>query len=134
MVAVQDRASALELVEFASETLPTHRDGSMWKQSDYGLTLYWAARVKNQFIENPEVETFNRVPGMAQATRWVSQLDDFLSTPADACKLFWMCPPFHRLSHCVQKIRQEKLQSIVVGPSLSRREWWKPLREITLQG
>ena len=52
VAAVQERACALELVEFAPETLPrdvlpARRDGSMWKQSDYGLTLYWAARVKN---------------------------------------------------------------------------------------
>ena len=48
---IQDRACALELIEFAPETLardvlPTWRDGSMWTQSDYGLTPYWAARVE----------------------------------------------------------------------------------------
>ena len=48
---VQDWACALELVEFAPETLardvlPTRRDGSMWTQSDYGLTPNWASRVK----------------------------------------------------------------------------------------
>ena len=42
---VQDRACALELVEFAPKTLardvlPTRRDGSKWKQSDYGLSPY----------------------------------------------------------------------------------------------
>ena len=42
---VQDRACALELVEFAPEklardVLPTRRDGTAWKQSDYGLTPY----------------------------------------------------------------------------------------------
>ena len=51
---VQDRACALELVEFAPEklardVLPTRRDGTTWKQSDYGLTPYWAGRVKKQF-------------------------------------------------------------------------------------
>ena len=40
---VQDRACALELVEFAPEqlarhVLPTRRDGTVWKQSHYGLT------------------------------------------------------------------------------------------------
>ena len=64
---VQDRACALELVEFAPETLardvlPARRDGSVWKQSDYGLTPYWAARVKKQFGKNPDVDVFNRVP------------------------------------------------------------------------
>ena len=48
---VPDWACALELVEFAPETLarddlPARRDGSVWKQSDYGLTPYRAARVK----------------------------------------------------------------------------------------
>ena len=51
VVPVQDRACALELVEFAPRTrardvLPTGRDGSMWKQSHYGLRPYWAERVK----------------------------------------------------------------------------------------
>ena len=136
---VQDRACALELVEFAPEALardvlPTRRDGSMWTQSDYGLTPYWAARVKKQFGKNPDVDAFNRVPGMAQATRWVSPLEDFFSTPADPSKLYWMCPPYHRFSDCVRKIRQEKLRAIVVGPKWTHREWWKPLMEITLQG
>ena len=136
---VQDRACALELVELAPEALardvlPTRRDGSMWTQSDYGLTPYWAARVKKQFGKNPDVDAFNRVPGMAQATRWVSPLEDFFSTPADPSKLYWMCPPYHRFSDCVPKIRQEKLRAIVVGPKWTHREWWKPLGEITLQG
>ena len=100
---VQDRACALELVEFAPEALardvlPTRHDGSMWTPSDYGLTPYWAARVKKQFGKNPDVDAFNRVPGMAQATRWVSPLEDFFSTPADPSKLYWMCPPYHRFS------------------------------------
>ena len=136
---VQDRACALELVEFAPEALardvlPTRRDGSMWTQSDYGLTPYWAARVKKQFGKNPDVDAFNRVPGMAQATRWVSPLEDFFSTPEDPSKLYWMCPPYHRFSDSVWKIRQEKLRAIVVRPKWTHREWWKPLIEITLQG
>ena len=136
---VPDWACALELVEFAPETLardvlPAQRDGSMWKQSDYGLTPHWAARVKKQFGKNPDVDAFNRVLGMAQATRWVSPLDDFFSTPADPSKLYWMCPPYHQFSDCVWKIWQEKLRAIVVGPEWTHREWWKPLMEITLQG
>ena len=136
---VQDRACALELVEFAPEklardVLPTRRDGTAWKQSDYGLTPYWAGRVKKQFGKNPDVDAFNRVPGIAQATRWVSPQDDFFSTPADPSKLYWMCPPYHRFSDCVRKIRQEKLRAIVVGPKWTHREWWKPLMDVTLQG
>ena len=136
---VQDRACALELVKFAPEklardVLPTRRDGTAWKQSDYGLTPYWAGRVKKQFGKNPDVDAFNRVPGIAQATRWVSPQDDFFSTPADPSKLYWMCPPYHRFSDCVRKIRQEKLRAIVVGPKWTHREWWKPLMEVTLQG
>ena len=136
---VQDRACALELVEFAPETLardvlPTQRDGSMWKQSDYSLTPYWAACVKKQVRKSPDVDAFNTVPGMAQATHWVSPLDDFFSSPRDPWKLYWMCPPHHRLSDCVRKVRQEKLRAIVVGPKWTNREWWKPLMEITLQG
>ena len=136
---VEDRVCALELVEFAPETLacdvlPTPRDGSMWTQSDYGLTPYWAARVKNQFCKNPDVDALNRVPGIAQATRWVSPLEDLFSTPADPCKLYWMCPPYHRFSDCVRKIWQEKLRGNVVGPKWTHRELWKPLMEITLQG
>ena len=136
---VQARACALELVEFAPGTLardvpPTRRDGSMWTQSDYGLTPYWAARVKKQFGKNPNVDAFNRVPGMAQATRWVSLLEDFFSTPADHSKLYWMCPPYHRFSDCVRKIRQEKLGAIGARPKWTHREWWKSLMEITLQG
>ena len=136
---VQDRACAFELIEFAPETLardvlPTRRDGSMWIQSDYGLTPYWAACVKKQFGKNPDVDAFNRVPGMAQPTCWVSPLEDFFSTPADPSKLYWMCPPYHRFSDCVRKIRQEKLRAMVVGPKWTHREWLKPLLEITLQG
>ena len=139
MAPVQDRACALELVEFAPEALardvlPTRRDGFVWTQSDYGLTPYWAARVKKQLGENPHVDAFNRVPGMAQAPRWVSPLEDFFSTPADHSKLLWMCPPYHRFSECVRKIRKEKLRAIVVGPKWTHREWWKPLMEIPLQG
>ena len=139
VAAVQDRACALELVEFAPETLardvlPTRRDGSAWSQSDEGLTPYWVARVKNQFGKNPDVDAFNRVPGMAQATRWVSPLEEFFSTPADPSKLYWMCPPYHRFSDCVRKIREEKLRAIIVGPKWTHRVWWKPLMEITLQG
>ena len=47
----------------------------MWKQSDYGLTPYWAAFVENQCGKDPDVDTCNRVPGMVQATRWVSRLN-----------------------------------------------------------
>ena len=40
---VRDQSCSLKLVGFAPEALPrdvppTRRDGSMWKQSDYGLT------------------------------------------------------------------------------------------------
>ena len=68
MAPVQEWACALELVEFAPETLardvlPAQRDGSVWKQSDYGFTPYWAARVKKQFGKNLDVDAFNRVPG-----------------------------------------------------------------------
>ena len=124
---VQDRACAFELVEFAPETLvcdalPARCDGSVWKQCDYGLTPYWAARVKKQFGKIPDVDAFNRVPGMAQATRWVSLLDDFFSTPADPFKSYWMWPSYHLLSECVRKIRQEKLRAIVVGPKWTHRE------------
>ena len=123
---VEDRACAFGLVEFAPETLardvpPTRCDGSIWKQSDYGLMPYYAARVKKEFRINPDVDPFNRVPGMAQATRWVSLLDDFFSTPADPSKWYWMCPPYHRFSNCVRKIRQEKLRAIVVGPKWTHR-------------
>ena len=92
MAPVQYWACALELVEFASEALardvlPTRHDGSVWTQSDYGLKPYWAAHVKKQFGKNPDVDAFDRVPGMTQATRWVSLLEDFFSTPADPSKL-----------------------------------------------
>ena len=125
---VQDRACALELIECAPEALahdvrPTWPDWSMWTQSDYGLTPYWAARVKKQFGKSPDVGAFNRVPGMAQATRWVSPLEDFFSTPAEPSKLYWMCQPYQRFSHCVRKIQQEKLRAIVVGPKWTHREW-----------
>ena len=125
---VQDRACAMEIVEFAPETLardvlPTRRAGSIWKQSDYGVTRYWAERVKEQFGKSPDVDAFNRVPGMAQATRWVSPHDDFFSTPADPSKLYWMCPPYHQFSDCVRKIWQQKLRAIVVGPKWRDREW-----------
>ena len=110
---IQDRACALEVVEFAPETLarnvlPARRDGSVWKQSDYGLTPYSAARVKKQFGKSPDVDAFNRVPGMAQATHWVSPLDVFFSTPADSSILYWMCPPYHRFSQCVRKKNYEQ--------------------------
>ena len=136
---VQDAACALKLVEFPPETLardvlPAWRDGSVWKQSDYGLTPYWAACVKKQFDKKPDVDVLNRLPGIGQATRWIAPLDDFFSTPADPSKLYWMCPPYHRFSERVQNIRQEKLRAIVVGPKWTYREWWKPLMEITLQG
>ena len=71
---LQDQACALELVQFAPETLardvlPARRDGFIWKQSNYGLSPYWAERVKKQFGKNSNVDAFNRIPGMAQATR-----------------------------------------------------------------
>ena len=136
---VQDQACALELVEFAPETLArdvlrTRRDGSMWTQSDYGLTPYWAARVKKQFGKSPDVDVFNRVPGMAQATHWVLPLEDFFSTAAEPSKLYCICPPYHRFSDCGRKIWQEKLRAIVLGPKWTHREWWKPFMEIILQG
>ena len=49
--------------------------------SDNGLRPYWASRVKKQFGKNHDVDAFNRVEGMAQATRWVSPLEDFFSDP-----------------------------------------------------
>ena len=72
---LQDPACAFELVEFAPETLardvlPTQRDGSIWKQSGNGLTPYWAGRVKKQLGKSPDVDAFNGVPGMVQATHW----------------------------------------------------------------
>ena len=112
---VRDRAGALQLVEYAPKTigrdvLPTRRDGTMWKQSDYGLTPYCTAHVKKQFGKDPDVDAFNRVPGMAQATRWVWALDDFFSTPADPSKLYWMCPPYHPFSDCVWKVRKRNYE------------------------
>ena len=71
---------------------------------------------------------------MAQGTRWGLLLDDFFSTFAESSKLYWMCPPDHRLSDCVSKIWQDKLQAIVVGPKWTHRGCWNPLMEITLQG
>ena len=135
---MQDWACALELVEFATETLtrdvkPTRCDGSMWKQSDDGLMPYWAARVEKQFGKDPNVDAFNMVPRMAQATCWVLPLDDFSSTPTDPSKQYWMCPPCLRFSDCVRKNRQDKLRAIVLGRKWTHREWWKPLMEITLQ-
>ena len=67
---VQDRACALELVAFAPETLArdglaTRHDGSVWTQYDYGVTPYWAARVKKQFGKSPDVDAFNRRRGIA---------------------------------------------------------------------
>ena len=62
------RSSLLNLTPtLACDVLPTRRDGSMWKQSDYGFGPYWAAQVKEQFGESPDVDAFNRVPGMAQS-------------------------------------------------------------------
>ena len=117
----QHQTCALELDEFARQklardVLPTRLDGSMSKQSDYDLTPYCAPRVKKQFGKSPDVDAFNRVPGMAQDTHWGSPLDDIFSTPADPSKLYWMCPPYHQFSDCVPNIRQEKLRAIVVGP------------------
>ena len=103
-------------------------------QSDYGLTPYWAARVKKQFGKSPDVHTSNRAPVTAQATRLVSPLEDLFSNPADPCKLYWMCPPYHRFSECVRIIRQEKLRTIVLGPKWRHGECWKPLVHITVQG
>ena len=71
---------------------------------------------------------------MAQATRWVSPLEDFFSIPADPSELYWMCPRSHQFSECVWKILQEKLRSMVVGMKCTHRVWWKPLMEIILQG
>ena len=118
----------------ARDILPARRDGSVWKQSEYGLTPFWAARVKKQFGKSSGVDVFKRVPGMAQATRTVLPLDDFFSTPADPSKLYWMCPPYHRFPDCVRKIGHEKLRAIVVGPEWTHTEWWKPLMELILQG
>ena len=105
---VHDRACALDLVEFPPETLardvlPTRRDASVWKQSEHGVALHWTARVKKQFGKNPDMDAFNRVSSMAQATSWVSPLDDFVSTPAGPSKLYLMCPPYHRIFDCVRK-------------------------------
>ena len=55
---VQDRACVLELFQFAPEALardvlPTQRDESTWKQSDYGFAPFWAARLKRQFGKTP---------------------------------------------------------------------------------
>ena len=82
------------LVETFFLSLPTRRDGSVWTQSNYGLTPYWAARVKKTFGKNTDVDAFNRVPGMAQAPCWVSPLEDFFSTPAILSILYWMCPSY----------------------------------------
>ena len=112
------------------------RQGELWGASPRpSAPTYlptWAARVRKQFGKNPDVDAFNRVLGMAH--RWVSPLVDFFSTPADPSKLYLMCPPYHRFSDCVRKIRQEKLRAIVVGPKWTHRDWWKPFVEITLQG
>ena len=92
---VQDRACALELVEFAPETLA--RDVLLHAaMGPCGSSL-------KQFA-------FNMVPGMAQATRCLLPLDDFFSTPADTSKLYWMCPPiigFPILSRKFGKINYE---------------------------
>ena len=70
---VQDWACALELVEFAPETLardvlPTWRDGSMWTQSDYGLTRYtyhfsscFFPKLKTMHFKNRDIELYKVV-------------------------------------------------------------------------
>ena len=80
----------------------------MWKQPDYGLTPYWAARVKKPFGKNPDVDAFNRVRGMAQATRWISPLHNSghfaplspsCCLPVASLSLFWhFWPPVTPLS------------------------------------
>ena len=107
---VQDLVCALELAEFAPEivdgdVLSTRRDGSMWRQSDYGITSYAVERVKKKFGRNPDVDVFNRLSGMALATCWVPPHDDSSSIPVDPSNLYSMCPSYHRFSACVQKIR-----------------------------
>ena len=89
----------------------------MWKQSDYGLTPYWAECVKIKFGNNRDVDPFNRVQGIAQATRCILANNDFFSTPADTAKMCSICPPYHWFSDFVRVIRKEKLRAIVVGPN-----------------
>ena len=80
------------------------------------------------------MDAFNRVLGMAQATRWVSPSDDLFSTPANSSELYWMCLPYHQFSSFALNIRQERLQRNVVGIEWTQREWWKPLMETVLEG
>ena len=72
--------------------------------------------LKNNLAKNPNVDAFNRVPGMAQATHWVSLLDNYFATHPDPSKLYRMCAPYHGFSDFAQKNRQEKLRAIVVRP------------------
>ena len=61
--------------------LTLRQDGTKWTASNYGLTPYWAERVKKQFGKRPEVDSFNRVPDMAQAPQRVSPERDFFAEP-----------------------------------------------------
>ena len=84
--------------------------------------------------KKPDGAPFNRVLGMAQATRCVLPDDDLFSTPADPSKTYSMFPLYHRCCDYAQNIWQEKLRAIFVWPKWRNREWWKPYMEITLQG
>ena len=139
---VQDRARAFELLELAPETLardvlPARRDGSVWKQSDYGLTPYCC--IGPHASKNNLAKTPMWTPSIGSRV-WLRLPVGFRHSmisfppPRTHPKLYWMCPLSHRFPECVREIRQEKLRAIVVGPKWTHREWWKPLIEITLQG
>ena len=124
---VQDRACALELVEFPPKTLPvmSYLHGAM---GPCRSSQTMASRRIGQSVLKID-SARNRTWNPSRRSRYglgypsgLAPCDDFFSTPADPSKLCWMCPPYHRCSDCVQKIGQEKLRAIVVGPNLVTRE------------
>ena len=136
---VQDRACALELLEFAPKPLPVmfYLHGVMGprgKQCDHGLTPYWAARVKKILPKTltwaPSIgsKVWLRLP--VGFRHWMISFPPPRTPPACiGCAL-----PIIGFSECVGKIRQEKPRAIVVGPRWTHSELWKPLIAITLQG
>ena len=135
---VQNKLDSLVLTKFAPEPflkdkLSKRQDGSVWSRSDYGLTPYWAERIKRQFNMRPNVDGFNRVPAMAQAAMHVTRKEDFFCVTTNRDTLYWSCPPYHLFDDLVSKIKKKRMRALVIALHWEHRSWWKPLMQMTLE-
>ena len=101
-----------------------------WKSSNYRVVDKWRDYICSYFLENHDFvpakdafcnelnKRFKRLADDAWAVKWDKRL--------------WINPPFHLLGEVVQKIKEDRMQAILVVPLWHWKPWWKDFLAMTV--